>query len=181
MPGFGWRSVMLLALGACAGAPERDSASVAQLVASELLPLMGRDRRRCDVRSVASLPPESLAVRCAESFVVRNGYTDVPPPDTSEMVGESLEFRLSARDKLADRQGTLRRRAVVFCRGDRGRPGYTIGFAAPGDSVMELGRAVTMDTLFGSLVVQHQMFVVARALRDTTECRPVGARRRTEP
>ena len=111
---------------------------------------------------------------CAEWFVARNGYTDLPVADTSVIARESIEFHVTIRDLLAHRQNSLGRRAVVVCHRAKGRsPGFTVGFLAPDPADSSVGRAVTMDTAFRALRVEHVGYLVARARADSTECRPL--------
>jgi hypothetical protein len=82
------------------------------------------DVHRCGVPALGALPRDSAAVRCAEWFVARNGYTDQAPADTAELAGESLQFHGGDWPRiLAGRRNTLARRAAVLCQGALGRPG----------------------------------------------------------
>ena len=67
------------------------------------------DRQRC-------ILPEGMpvshraAARCAELFVQRNGYTDLPPvPDSTQWSYEFLDLGIEAR------RGRLERRAYAVC------------------------------------------------------------------
>jgi hypothetical protein len=54
----------------------------------------------------------SKAVQLAEEFVIKNGYTDLPPSkDKREIKRESLEGSSSIDVILMDRRNTLERRA----------------------------------------------------------------------
>jgi hypothetical protein len=71
------------------------------------------DRERCLLPPGLS-PGDEAAVRCAELYVARNGYTDLPPvPDSTQWVGEFLDLGMEYR------RNTLKRRALAVCRGDQ--------------------------------------------------------------
>jgi hypothetical protein len=135
------------------------------------------DVHLCGMAGLSEVSPDSAAVRCAEWFIARNGYTDLLPADTALLAGESLEETASWSEALAERRNTLGRHAVVLCRGARGRPGYTVAFVAPGDTALRSGRAVMMNADFSGLVVQHQGFAPIAALADPARC---AALRRAE-
>ena len=133
------------------------------------------DPRQCGLPGLAGLPPDTAAVRCAEWFVARNGYTDLAPvADSTQLASESIEFAPSVAELLASRRNTLGRRAAVVCREAPRGAGYTVGFAAPGDRARREGRAVTMDASFGALRVEHQVYLLSEALSDSARCHPAG-------
>ena len=161
-------TILLLACTACSGDktnPARSSAAASRAAAG------APDVRACGVAEIHRLPPEDAAVRCAEWFVVRNGYTDQPVADSSELASESIEHARSIGDLVADRRNSLSRYAAVVCRYGRRGPGYTVGFSAPGHPGGSLGRAVTMDTSFSDLRVEHVAYLLARARSDAAKCR----------
>lgn len=140
---------------------------------SPLAAANGDDVRTCAVAGLERMTSDSAAVRCAEWFVVRNGYTVAPPADTSALASESMEWTADRQRLLASRRGTLAADAVVLCRGfSRSERAYTIGFSGRGDRVLRVGRAVTMDAEFRRLQMQHVDFSLDGALRDPT-CSPV--------
>ena len=163
---------VVILVAACTGpTPEADSAE------STSRP----DRRACGIAGSPGSPAESVAVQCAEDFVVRNGYTDLPG-DSSTMVGESIEISGTPQEVIARRRGTLDRRAALLCwlrpaqdtlvstPGMRG-PGYEVGFLAPGEVAAKYARVVSMDTSYRQLRMQHLPLIVDAALVDTTVCR----------
>jgi hypothetical protein len=129
--------------------------------------------RRCGL-SRAGASPEVFAVRCAEWFVARQGYTAHNSRlDTAVVVSEGIEWGASKRQWLRYRRNSLEPRAVGICAGRRA--GYDVVFRARGDSTS--ARGVRIDSSFGSLRVQHQGFNLA-ALRDSTSgCRALRIER----
>ncbi len=73
------------------------------------------------------LPPgmnvdEEAAIQCAEMYIARNGYTDLPPvPDSTQWTGEFLDLGMEGR------RNTIRRHAAFVCRGEQ--IPYMVGFA----------------------------------------------------
>jgi hypothetical protein len=123
--------------------------------------------RRCGL-SRAGASPEIFAVRCAEWFVARQGYTAHNSRlETAVVVSEGIEWAASKREWLRYRRNSLEPRAVGICVGRWA--GYDVVFRARGDSTS--ARGVKLDATFGALRVQHQDFNLA-ALRDSTSgCR----------
>ena len=163
-------------VAACAGpAPETDSTEAASR----------HDRRACGIAGSPGSSAESVAVQCAEDFVVRNGYTDLPG-DPSTVAGESIEISGTPQEVIARRRGTLDRRAALLCwlkpaydtavstPGMRGR-GYEVGFLAPGEVAAKYARVVSMDRSYRQLRMQHLPLIVDAALADTTVCRALRA------
>lgn len=130
------------------------------------------DARRCEVNSQSATPYEQ-AVRCAERFVERNGYTTRAATNNGIWAPEAGEEGKSITEIRARRRGTLRREAIVVCRGtdERGRETYAVGFAGSGDPPSPSGRAVTMDSAFADLRMRPGSFPLITALGDTTSCR----------
>src|SRR5687768_15683856 len=127
------------------------------------------DPRRCGLAPAAGETPEARAVRCAEWFVVRNGYTTRRPADSAQLAREAGELAGSAAELLAQRRGLLREGAVVVCRGEREGvgPAFGVGFALRGDPPSPAGRVVTMDTAFAAIHFERGDFGLIRALGDT--------------
>ena len=146
------------------------TAAIACRVRGQVPTVHGADERRCGIAPVSGERVESIAVRCAERVSARNGYTEIPLADTSVVATESIEYSDS---RLAIRRNSLGRRAVVVCRGSIRGPGYTAGFLAPNRADTVLGRAVTMDSTFRALRVEHRDYLVARARADTARCQPL--------
>jgi hypothetical protein len=143
-----WPGIVILGCAACSRAP---------------------DPRACVVRLEGT---DSLraAVRCAEAFIVQNGYTDVPVHDSTLVASETVEDAASLADLLVHRRSTLEPRAFAVCHGRIVRqpePGYTVIFQVRRNPIVDtvaarlhlhpdsLYRGVTLDTLFGSLLMEH--------------------------
>ena len=134
------------------------------------------DPRRCALALAPDETPETHAVRCAEWFILRNGYTTRRPvADTTQIAWEADEVVGSAAERLARRRGLLRERAFVVCRGRReGKgPAFGVGFVLRPDPPSPSGRAVTMDTAFAEIHVERGSFDLTMALADTASCRVV--------
>jgi hypothetical protein len=136
----------------------------------------------CPAHRHDALPPaDSLAVRCAEAFITRNGYTDNPAvTDTTQLAFESIEVAATLADLRAGRRGMLEPQAYGICR-DVGRYAFIVVFRyAPrafGRTVpldrTTTGRAVTMDSALTGLRVQHQDFNLAAVEVPYVGCRRV--------
>ena len=112
--------------------------------------------------------PEQKAVRLAEEFVARNGYTDLPP-DRASLSYETIEWESDAEEMLRLRHDSLERKAYGIYYAGRGRGnGWTIVFRPSSrhghgkmvldGKTVEWGRAVTMDKDFEHLRVEHKDF-----------------------
>lgn len=123
--------------------------------------------------------PEARAVRVAEEFVVQNGYTD-SPADKSKIAHETVEFARNLDELLKMRANTLERKAygiLYKATGTKmGEKGWTVVFReknvsddyyksisqSTGKKITRenypIGRAVTMDTNFQNLLVEHKVF-----------------------
>jgi hypothetical protein len=126
--------------------------------------------RRCGLARDAGEAVDLYAVRCAERFIVQQGYTDLPAgADTSAIVPEGIEWGASKLDWLAGRRGTLERRPAGVCVDAAER--FTVVFRSASG---QTARAVTMDATFGSLRVQHQDFRLEVVEAEQYGCRRVG-------
>ena len=158
--------LVLLTAGKCTGSTRRAATSKADSSGTN-----APDVRRCALSTAPSGDAEDRAVACAEWFVARNGYTDASPADSAELAGEFIEYAPTVAKLLASRRNTLSRHAAVVCRGAPYGPGYTVGFAAPDTREVDEGRAVTMDSTFAGLKVEHQGYRLNVALADSAHCR----------
>lgn len=108
--------------------------------------------------------PQSRAVRLAEEFVARNGYTDLPA-DKLNLSYESVERAADADEMLRLRHDTLERKAYgIRYSGKAGGPRFMVVFrhTARCRCVLdEMGRAVTMDENFRNLRLEHKAFPLA--------------------
>ena len=105
--------------------------------------------------------PEEKAVRLAEEFVARNGYTDLPP-DRGNLSYESIEWESNVEEMLRRRHDSLERKAYgIVYTGKMGGPGWIVAFRHSrrlGNELDRVGRAVTMDENFENLRVEHKSF-----------------------
>lgn len=101
---------------ACDGAPARARSAVRSDTVSI-------DKQRCILpRGVAA--DQTAAIQCAELYIARNGYTDLPPvPDSTQWTGELLDPGMEGR------RNTIKRHAAFVCRGKQ--IPYIVGFATP--------------------------------------------------
>jgi hypothetical protein len=103
-----WRLATLIACALACGTPVRRPAA-------HLAPWLLADPQRCLIPRDLSEGMEEMARHCAESFVRENGYTELPPEDSTRWVRESDDDDLWPR-VLAARSGTLDGRAsAVQC------------------------------------------------------------------
>ena len=141
-----------LLLGACTAlAPERS-------------PAPPDPTYSCVMPLAALASARDTAVWCAEEFIARNGYTDLPPSvDSGSVAYESLEFSPNVAARLRGPTKSLERRAVGICDGGRNGPGFTVVFRAPGppSQTEQFPRAVTMRRDFTNLRMQHVNFRIA--------------------
>ena len=133
--------------------------------------LAGRwpDAQTCPVPR--GVPGPEAAVRCAEAFIARNGYTPAPPADSAQLAFETIEWAVSLREILAQRRGTLEPRGAALCEGGARGPGYTVAFRYQESADTTRGRAVTMTPSHGRLRVEHQEFMPVAARRGEFGCR----------
>jgi hypothetical protein len=128
------------------------------------------DRHRdCGVPADAA-SPQMHAVRCAEWFIARQGYTNAAPvSDTLLVMAEGIEWEPSRREWLRRRHGSLSARALAVCKSGHG---FNVPFLVPGGAY---ARGVTMDERYGSLRVQHSGFELDYLRKAKTGCRLIGA------
>ena len=110
------------------------------------------DDRACRVGRGTNESAECFAVRCAEDFVRRNGYT--LDAATGPVVRESVYS-----PTVDERKGMLERVAVGY---RSYPPGHLVVFRYS-SSTGKTGRAVTMSGEFGDLRVAHQEFFLSAA------------------
>ena len=129
--------------------------------------------RRCAIARDSAEPADQFAVRCAERFVVEQGYTELSGlTDTTLIVPEGIEWSSSKAGWRSQRHGSLEPRAVGVCTDHKDYP-YTVVFhyrKARG------ARGVTLDTAFGSLRMQHRDFRLDAVAKRLYGCRPVTNR-----
>ena len=108
---------------------------------------------RCQVARLAGEHADCYAVRCAEDFIRRNGYTIEP--------ASVPQYRDAFSASMEERHGMLYSSAIVhqWISG-----GHFVGFRYR-DSSDNVGRAVTMTGNFSDLKLDHVHFVWAPASR----------------
>ena len=165
----------VLALAACFPTPkDQPPPNSAREPAASTPPLAGPDSiaRRCRIAIDRAQPPASLASRCAEEFVRRNGYTDVgPSPDSTSWATETFELPWeSIAALMRARHNLLESHAAVVCDGlapaDRG---FTVVFRYRGDTSGTRGRAVVMGRTYDGMIIMHQDFDL-RAVAANPKC-----------
>ena len=154
--------MLLVLLGAC----ERpgDGASGG----SEHPDTIAVDRQRCILPPVISASSDSAAVRCAELYVARNGYTDLPPvPDSSQWTGEFMDLGMPGR------RNTLERRAHSICRGTiEGDSVVSVIFACgPKYEQAVRGRGVMATADLSYMRIEHQDFFLPTDSTPLPGCR----------
>ena len=126
--------------------------------------------RKCRLQRAANSTPEEHAVRCAEWFVERQGYTGTRGiTDTADVLPEGIEWSSSAADRLRKRTGTLEPKAFALCAFD-GRV-YSVAFWSTDRSH---ARGITLDDNFGSLRMQHPDFNAAIVGKEGSSCRALA-------
>ena len=154
-----------VAMYACLGGQNRDEPDAVD------------PRRRCGLSRGDAELPDLFAVRCAEWFVARQGYTEQPSvADSTAVAYESIEFAESTAELLMQRRGTLESRAMGVCQGGARGSAWTVVFWNRGRTG---ARAVTLDEAFGSLRVEHVDFRPEAITEGVLACRslPKDARR----
>jgi hypothetical protein len=132
------------------------------------------DPRACRVAREAGEDDVAYAVRCAEEFVRRNGYTTEPAdPDTTQHAAESIERR-SPSERLAMRAGSLESRAYAICEGE-GAHRFTVVFRIRRLDVHGVARRVTMSANFGEMRMQHLDIRLNSVTKRHHGCRPLDA------
>ena len=109
---------------------------------------------RADARDCL-LPNESLATArdtaayCAEAFVERNGYTELPATSERELIAvESWDRGHTLTDAVERRRRTISRGPVIACTTPSG---YSVVFRAYDPMETKNGHVVVMDKQFGSM------------------------------
>jgi hypothetical protein len=137
-------SCLLIAAVACAGtSPPRVPAKVA--------PWLRADPQRCLLRRDLREGMEIMARRCAELFVLENGYTDLPATDDSTRWVQEAGDRGTWPRVLSTRSGSLdRTAATVQCSVRR----CTVLFRAHRPVLACAYRSVTMTQVFTRLQLE---------------------------
>jgi hypothetical protein len=130
--------------------------------------------RHCTLQREPNESADQYAIRCAERFLVEQGYTNSSPTaDTNRIVPEGIEWSVSKVEWLAGRRGSLDPQASGVCVGSA-HPRYSVVFRRSHGGG---ARGVTLDAAFGSLRVQHEDFRFEVLKTRQYGCRPLPARR----
>jgi hypothetical protein len=123
---------------------------MAALVASMLPALRAADRaRECALPGSALAAARDTAAFCAESFVERNGYTELPGSSDREMIAlESWDRGRTLTDAVEARRRTLARGPVIVC--ERAN-GFTVVFRAYDPMDAKSGHVVVMGKQFNDM------------------------------
>ncbi|HEX9961054.1 MAG TPA: hypothetical protein VGB00_08980 [Pyrinomonadaceae bacterium] len=127
--------------------------------------------KQSEIRQEKTETPEEKAVRLAEEFIRRNGYTDAPA-DKNNLSRETVEYSGNVDDLLEQRRNSLEPKAygvspvgrgnqkgwtVVFRHSSRFRDNFKVKDKLVSDPEKG-GRAVTMNENFQNLLVEHKDF-----------------------
>lgn len=146
------RLVMLVPLALVAGCGAKQRTAETKSSASS------SGERACRVERAKDESSECFAVRCAEDFVLRNGYT------TDEATGPVVRESVHS-PTLEQRRGMLERSAIGY---RVYPPGHLVVFRYSSSSG-KTARAVTMGAQFDDLRVEHQDFLLS-ASRPIPQC-----------
>jgi hypothetical protein len=117
---------------------------------------------QCGVIRRSNETEACFAVRCAEDFIRRNGYTSEPA--TGPLQTESFNS-----PTLERRTGTLVKAAAGYAPYP---PGHLVPFRYTSGTT-KTGRAVTMSATFDRMRVEHQDFILSAA-REVPHCDATG-------
>jgi hypothetical protein len=124
------------------------------------------DRDRCLVPSNLSRDPRTAAVRCAELFVIRNGYADLPPvADSSQWIGELVDLGIGGRRNM------LVRTPIRACQSAHE---FAVLFRYQAAEYASMARVVVMSSRYDDLHLIHQGLWVVPLPRETTGCVDLG-------
>ncbi len=103
---------------------------------------------------------QSEAVQLAETFIIENGYTDLPAT-TGKLVPESLQFEWDNKDAVVqDRHDMLERKAVDS--GGGKDTGWSVVFRYAHNPDKNRGRVVTLNSDGSNIRIQHQDVIWGR-------------------
>lgn len=140
---------------------------------------MWEEPRLCPFRAIPDADPAPVAVKCAEAFVARNGYTLAPPAwGSAQLAEESFESGIFWQDILQRRRNSLEPKAAWVCAEASDRPdmAYTVVFHYRDRRVTAVARMVTMDREFSGLRMQQQPVRLSALTDPDLGCRPVSPR-----
>jgi hypothetical protein len=107
------------------------------------------DARDCLLPNDPLASARDTAAYCAEAFVERNGYTELPGTSEREMIAvESWDRGHTLTDAVERRRRTIARGPVIACKTANG---YSVVFRAYDPMETKNGHVVVMDSQFGNL------------------------------
>jgi hypothetical protein len=93
------------------------------------------------------------ALRLAEDFIARNGYTDLPVPEGTKLTLEPIEFASNRAERLEIRHDTLERNALAAY---PMAGGWIVHFRYKGDHLTDSKRGVWVDDSGKRIHLFHQ-------------------------
>jgi hypothetical protein len=105
--------------------------------------------RDCQLPSASLDTAQDTAAFCAEAFVERNGYTELPGTSDREMIAlESWDRGRTLVDAVEARRRTLARGPVIVCATSNG---FSVVFRAYDPMDAKSGHVVVMGTRFNDM------------------------------
>jgi hypothetical protein len=105
--------------------------------------------RDCAPPSAPLAAPRDTAAFCAEAFVERNGYTELPGSSDREMIAvESWDRGRTLTDAVESRRRTLARGPVIVCESANG---FSVVFRAYDPMDSKSGHVVVMGRSYGDM------------------------------
>jgi hypothetical protein len=123
--------------------------AAALLVASLSAREANRGARDCALPSTSLDTARDTAAFCAESFVERNGYTELPGTSERDMIAvESWDRGRTLTDAVERRRHTIARGPVIVCTTANG---FSVVFRAYDPMETKNGHVVVMGPQYGDL------------------------------
>ena len=105
--------------------------------------------RDCLLPNAPLAAPRDTAAFCAEAFVERNGYTELPGSSDREMIAvESWDRGRTLTDAVESRRRTLARGPVIVCESANG---FSVVFRAYDPMDAKSGHVVVMGRSYGDM------------------------------
>ena len=121
----------------------------AALVAASAASQRAAGARDCLLPRAPLAAPRDTAAFCAEAFVERNGYTELPGSSDREMIAvESWDRGRTLTDAVEARRRTLARGPVLVCESANG---FSVVFRAYDPMDAKSGHVVVMDRSYGGM------------------------------
>lgn len=108
-----------------------------------------KDARDCQLPISSLATARDTAAYCAEQFVERNGYTELPPaPDRDMIAVEARDRGRTLTEAVEARRRTLARGAVIVCEGANG---FSVVFHVYDPLDSKSGHVVVMGPQFDDM------------------------------